>query len=61
MSVWYVGGHLELWVKDGDDYDTFAVVVIMTRYCWACFESYNLPSLTPKNFYMRHYSRVCYN
>jgi len=25
-------GHSELWVKDGDNHDTFAVVVIMTEY-----------------------------
>jgi len=28
----YVGGHSEMWVKDGDNHDTFAVVVIMTEY-----------------------------
>ena len=27
-----IGGHSELWVKDGDDHDTFAVVVNMTEY-----------------------------
>jgi len=27
-----IGGHLELWVKDGDDHKTFVVVVIMTDY-----------------------------
>jgi len=27
----YIGGHLKLWVKDGDDCDTFVVVVIMTK------------------------------
>jgi len=33
-AVWTldIGGHSELWVKDGDDHDTFAVVVIMTEY-----------------------------
>jgi len=25
-------GHSEQWVKDGDNHDTFAVVVIMTEY-----------------------------
>jgi len=51
-----IGEHFELWVKDGDDHDTLAVVVIMTEYITEHhFESYNLPSLTPKN------SRVCYN
>jgi len=27
-----IGGHSELWVKDGGDHDTFAVVVIMTKH-----------------------------
>ena len=27
-----IGGHSELWVKDGDHHHTFAVVVIMTEY-----------------------------
>jgi len=27
-----IGGHPELWVKDGDDHDNFVVVVIMTEY-----------------------------
>jgi len=27
-----IGGHMELWVKDGDDHNTFVVVVIMTEY-----------------------------
>jgi len=33
-AIWMldIGGHLELWVRDGDDHDTFAVVVIMTEY-----------------------------
>jgi len=33
-AIWTlnIGGHLESWVKDGDDHDTFAVVVIMTEY-----------------------------
>jgi len=45
-AIWMldIAEHLELGVKDGDNHDTFAVVVIMTIYCWACFESYNLPS-----------------
>jgi len=63
-AIWTldIGGHSELLVKDGDDHDTFAVVVIMIEYnCWACFESYNLPSLTPKSMHMRHYLRVHYN
>jgi len=30
-AIWMldIGGHSELWVKDGDDHNTFAVVVIM--------------------------------
>jgi len=33
-AIWTldIGGHLELWVKDGDDHNTFAVVVTMTEY-----------------------------
>ena len=33
-AIWMldIGGHSELWVKDGDNHDTFAVVVIMTDY-----------------------------
>jgi len=29
-AIWTfdIGGHLELWVKDGDDHDTFTVVVM---------------------------------
>jgi len=27
-----IGGHSEMWVKDGDDHNTFVVVVIMTEY-----------------------------
>jgi len=27
-----IGGHLELWVKDGDDHYTVAVIVIMREY-----------------------------
>jgi len=27
-----IGGHSELWVKDGDNYNTFAMVVIMTKH-----------------------------
>ena len=27
-----IGGHSELWVEDGDNHDTFAVVVNMTEY-----------------------------
>ena len=27
-----IGGHSELWVKDGDNHDTFAVVIIMKEY-----------------------------
>jgi len=30
ICLW--GGHSELWVKDGDNHDTFAVVDIMTEY-----------------------------
>jgi len=32
ISMLDIGGHSELWVKDGDDHDTFVVVVIMTEY-----------------------------
>jgi len=32
ISMLDIGGHSELWVKDGDDHDIFAVVVIMTEY-----------------------------
>jgi len=34
QAIWMlnIGGHLELWVKDGDNHDTFAIVVIMTEY-----------------------------
>jgi len=44
-AIWTLDicGHSELWVKDGYNHDTFVVVVIMTVYSWACFESYNLP------------------
>jgi len=33
-AIWTldIGGDLELWVKDGDNHDTFVVVVIMTEY-----------------------------
>jgi len=33
-AIWTldIGRHSELWVKDGDDHDTFAVVVIMTEH-----------------------------
>jgi len=33
-AIWTldIGGHSELWVKDGDNYDTFAVVVNMTEH-----------------------------
>ena len=33
-AIWMlnIGGHLELWAKDGSDHDTFAVVIIMTEY-----------------------------
>jgi len=33
-AIWTldIGGHSELWVKDGDDHDTFVVVVIMTKH-----------------------------
>jgi len=33
-AIWMldIHGYLELWVKDGDNHDTFAVVVIMTEY-----------------------------
>jgi len=33
-AIWTldIGGHSELWVKDGDDHDTFAVVGIMTEH-----------------------------
>jgi len=33
-AIWTldIGGHLESGVKDGDDHDTFVVVVIMTEY-----------------------------
>jgi len=27
-----IGGHLKLWVKDGDNHNTFAVVVIVIEY-----------------------------
>jgi len=27
-----IGGHLELWVEDGDDHNTSAVVIILTEY-----------------------------
>ena len=34
-AIWTfdIGGHSELWVKDGDNHDTCAVVIIMTEYC----------------------------
>jgi len=33
-AIWMLnmGGHSVLWVEDGDDHDTFVVVVIMTEY-----------------------------
>jgi len=33
-AIWTldIGGHSELWVKDGDNRNTFAVVVIMTEH-----------------------------
>jgi len=33
-AIWTldIGGHSELWVKDGDNHDTFVVVVIMAEY-----------------------------
>jgi len=33
-AIWTLdkGGHSELWVKDGDNHNTFAVVLIMTEY-----------------------------
>jgi len=33
-AIWTldIGGHSELWVKDGDNHNTFVVVVIMTEY-----------------------------
>jgi len=33
-AIWMldIGGHSELWVKDGDNHDTFAVIVVMTEY-----------------------------
>jgi len=33
-AIWTfdIGGHSELWVKDGDNHDTLAVVVNMTEY-----------------------------
>jgi len=33
-AIWMldIGGHSELWVKGGDNHDTFATVVIMTEY-----------------------------
>jgi len=33
-AIWMldIGGHSELWVKDGDNHNTFAVVVNMTEY-----------------------------
>jgi len=33
-AIWMldIGGHLELWVKNGNNHDTFTVVVIMTEY-----------------------------
>jgi len=36
QGIWTldIGGHLELWVKDGDNHDTFVVVVIMTEHMW---------------------------
>jgi len=32
-AIWMlnIGGHSELWIKDGDNHDTFAVVVNMTE------------------------------
>ena len=32
ISTIDIGGHSELWVKDGKNHDTYAVVVIMTEY-----------------------------
>jgi len=53
-----IGGHSELWVKDGDNHDTFAVVAIMKEY----IVGHILKAiLTSKNLHMRHYSRVYYN
>ena len=33
-AIWTldIGGHSEMWVNNGDDHDTFAVVVIMTEH-----------------------------
>jgi len=63
-AIWMldIGGHSELWVKDGDNPNTFVVVVIMTEYIVGhVLNAYNLPSLTPKNLYVWHHSRVHYN
>jgi len=32
IQMLYIGGHSELWVKDGDNHDTIAVLIIMTEH-----------------------------
>jgi len=43
-AIWMlnIGRHSELWVKDGDDHNTFAVVVIMTE----CIVAHILKAIT---------------
>ena len=63
-AIWpfNIGGYSELWVKDGDNHDTFIVVVIMTEYIVGhILKAITYLSLTLKNLYVWHYLRVCYN
>jgi len=59
-----IGRQLELWIEDGDDCDTFAVVVIMTEHIDIVGHALKVITfyhLLLFNLHMRHYLRVHYN
>ena len=57
-----IGGYSELWVEDGDDHDTFAVVVILSEYIVGhILKAITYHLLLLKILHMWHYSKVHYN
>jgi len=53
-AIWMlnIDGHLELWVKDGDDHNIFAVVVIMTE----CIVAHILKAITYYHLFLKIYT-----
>ena len=56
------GGHLKLWVEDGEEHNTYVVVVIMIEYTVECaLKAITFHHSLLFNLHTWHYSRVHYN